>query len=324
MASEPVTFVVGAKLDASHLARLRAAAPEAEIVLAADEAALLRAAPRADALLGVWGISADLLAAAPRLRWIQTTGAGVERLLIPELLARDIVLTNLSGVHAPNIAEHVLAMMLAFARGLRPLLRDQEAGIWHEDGDGPPPTFELTGQTLLVVGLGDIGAALARRAHGLEMRVLATRRHPNGTPPYVERLGASSALDDLLPEADHVAICLPLTPETRQLFDARRFAGMKTGAYLYNIGRGDIVDQDALIDALRTGHLGGAGLDVTSPEPLPAESPLWTLPNVLITAHTSGRSPLYWNRGIEIVAENVRRFLANEPLHNVVDQRRGY
>lgn len=324
MVAERVNLVVGAKLEASHLARLRDVAPEAEIVLAHDEAAMLDAAPQADALLGVWGVNAELLAAAPRLRWIQTTGAGVDRMLIPELLARDIILTNLSGVHAPNIAEHVIALMLSFARGLRPLFRDQELGLWHRDDDDPPRTFELEGQTLLVVGMGDIGEALARKAHGLDMRVFATRRNPIVTPPYVERLVASNALDDLLPAADHIAICLPLTPETRRLFDARKFALTKRGAYVYNIGRGDLIDQAALIDALRDGHLGGAGLDVTTPEPLPPDSPLWTLPNVAITAHTSGRSPRYWDRGIEIVADNLQRFLAGEPLRNVVDQRLGY
>lgn len=324
MGSDQITFVVGAGFEAPHLARLREVAPHAEFAIAPDAAALLAAAPRADALLGVWGVTPELLAAAPRLRWIQTSGAGVDRFLIPELLVRDLLLTNLSGVHAPNIAEHLLALMLAFARGLRPLLRDQEAGIWHEYGEGPPPTFELEGQTLLVVGMGDIGEALARRARGLDMRVHATRRNPALAPPYVERLAPPSGLDELLPEADHVAICLPLTPETRGLFDARRFALAKRGAYIYNVGRGDLIDQDALVVALRSGHLGGAGLDVTSPEPLPPDSPLWSLPNVLITAHTSGRSPRYWDRGIEIVAENVRRFVAGEPLRNLVDQRLGY
>lgn len=323
MSGQP-KLVVGIELDERYLARLRDAAPAAEFVVATHPDVLRVALADADALIGAWSLDAGLLDAAPRLRWIQATGAGVERILNPELLLRDIVLTNLSGVHAPNIAEHVLAMMLAFARGLPTLFRDQLRHVWRGDHEEALPRFELAGQTLLVAGLGDIGDALARRADGLGMRVIATRRRPESRPPYVARLLPPAGLAELLPEADHVALCLPLTPATRQIMNVTMLGLLRPTAYLYNIGRGDLLDQESLLVALREGRLAGAGLDVTSPEPLPADSPLWDLPNVIVTAHTSGHTPRYWDRGIEIVADNVRRFLAGEPLHNVVDQVAGY
>lgn len=316
--------VVGLELEERYLARLREAFPEVDFPVYTTPEALQAAIGDAEALIGGWRISPELLAAAPSLRWIQSTGAGVERFLIPELLERPIVLTNFSGVTAPNIAEHVLALMLTFARGLRPLSRRQDRRQWRDDGEGRPASFELEGQTLGVVGLGDIGEALARKARGIGMRVVATRRNPERGSPYVERLLASDRLPALLDEADHVALCLPLTSRTRHIIGREELARMKDSAFLYNIGRGGSIDQDALIAALRDGTIAGAGLDVATPEPLPPDSPLWDAPNAIITMHTSGATPQYWDRGIELVIDNVRRFLAGEPLHNVVDTDAGY
>ncbi len=315
------TLVVAVALTEGHLARLRQRYPDVRVVVTERLAAADLA--EADAVVG-GELDAALLAAAPRLGWLQTGGAGVEGLPLRELAARGVVVTNLSGVHAINIGEHVLAMMLAFARGLPRLVRAQAERRWRDEATGGE-VFELDGQTLLLVGLGEIGLATGERAKGFGMRVVGARRRPDGAPPAgVDEVVPMERLDEALGEADHVAISLPLTERTRGMFGAARLAAMKPGAYLYNVGRGGTVDTAALIDALASGHLGGAGLDVVDPEPLPAESPLWGMPNVLITAHTSGATPRYWDRGIELVLENVGRYQAGEALVNEVDLGEGY
>jgi phosphoglycerate dehydrogenase-like enzyme len=309
---------------AHHRERLAREFPDLDLPLAETPEALARVLGDAVALIGGTSITPELLTEARRLRWIQATSAGVEDFLIPELRHRPITLTNFSGVAAPNIAEHVLALVLAFARGLKPLLERQARHEWPEQ-DRTVPTFELSGQTLGVVGMGAIGDEVAKRAHALGMRVIATQRHEAEPPPYVERLlTGDHGLDELLPMADHVVLCLPLTAQTRHTIGAAELACMRPSTHLYNIGRGDLIDQDALIDALCARRIAGVGLDVTTPEPLPPESPLWDLPDVLITDHTAGETPRYWDRGIELVVENLRHFLADEPLLNVVDTRAGY
>lgn len=320
----PAKLVIGLALETPHIERLRREFPDAAFVIAASRDAVREEIGDADALIGPMEVTADLLAAAPKLRWLQAGSAGVEKFLIPELVKSDIVLTNLSGVHAPNIAEHVLALILAFARGLPQLLHMQDRHRWPDDEDEPPARFELEGQTIGIVGLGDIGEALARKAHGLGMRVLATRRHIEEPPEFIEQLIPSENLAELLAAADHVVLTLPLTEATRHTIGADELAQMKRTAYFYNIGRGGLVDQEALIAELRAGTIAGAGLDVTTPEPLPPDSPLWDLPNVLVTGHTSGNTPKYWERGIELVSENIRRFLAGESLVNEVDKAAGY
>lgn len=323
MANRKPTIVLRTALDEQYLARLREECPEATYVVAADDASWQEARGRAEAVIGGGAPSAEDLEAAPKLRWIQATSAGVEAFMTPELAGRDIVLTNFSGIHATNIADHVLALIFAFARDLKTLLARQERHEWPE-GDAGLTTFEPSGQTLGIVGLGDIGEALAQKAHGLGMRVLALQRHPYNPPPGIERVLTGDALPELLAESDHVVLCLPLTDATTHIIGREELAQMRRGARLYNIGRGGLIDQDALIDALREGTLAGAGLDVTDPEPLPADSPLWDLPNVLVTGHTAAATPRLWERGIELLIDNVRRFLADEELRNVVNTKAGY
>jgi len=330
------TIALRFALDEPYLATLRATFPAVDFPVCTTAAELAAVIGEADALIGGGTLDAALLDAAPRLRWVQLPVAGVDGLDTAPLVARGIAITTFSGVTAPNIAEHVLMLMFAFARNLRLLLHQQERHIWRDGATASdprlrgasrtlfPPVFELGGQTLGVVGLGAIGDALARKAHGVGMRVIATRRHPDPPPAHIARLLPPDALPTLLAEADHVALCLPLTTETRGLIAARELAQMRRTAYLYNTGRGALVDQEALIAALRAGTLAGAGLDVTTPEPLPADSPLWDLPNVLMTAHTSGATPQHWERGLALIIENVRRFLADEPLRNRFDPTTGY
>lgn len=306
-----------------HLDRLRAEFPEVEFVS-------IDAMPNAGMVAGadaavVWRVEPEWLERQDsRLRWVHTGGAGVEHLPLAALRQRGIVVTNNSGVHVPNMPEHVLALMLAFARRLPTLLRAQAAHEWRDEATHRE-VFELAGQTVLLVGMGDIGLGLGERAAALGMRVTGLRRRTDQpAPPFVERVFGLDDLYAALADADHVAISLPQTRETVGMVDAAAFAAMKPGAFLYNVGRGSIVDGDALADALRSGQLAGAGLDVTEPEPLPADSPLWDMENVIITSHTSGASPHVWDRGVEIVAENIRRWRAGEPLHNEVDCDAGY
>ncbi len=315
------TLVVTVPLTETHLARLRARFPDLTVILANEPTAADLAA--ADGFVG-WSIDEPMLAAMPRLVWYQTGGAGVENLPLAALAARGVTLTNNSGVHAINMSEHVLAMMLAFARALPRLIRAQEARRWRDE-ETRTSTFELHGQQLLLVGLGDIALAVAERAAAFGMHISGVRRRPALDPPAsVPTLVPIAQLHDALAAADHVVVSLPLTAATRGLLGAAEIAAMKRGAYLYNVGRGAVIDQAALIDALAVGRLGGAGLDVTDPEPLPVDSPLWGMANVLITAHTSGASPNYWDRGIAIIEENVARFRAGEPLINEVDLDAGY
>jgi len=319
-----VTIALRVALDARYLDRLRREVPDADVLVRATPEAWPETLSRADALVVGASVTAEDLAAAPRLRWVQATIAGVEGFPIPALRDQGIALTNFSGVAAPAIAEHVLALMLAFARGLPALQRRQAAGAWCDNHVEAPPTVELGEQTLGIVGLGDIGAELAWRARALGMRVLATNRDPIATPPGVERVLPSEGLPEVLAASDHVALCLPLTRATEHLIGREQLATMKRSAYLYNVGRGELIDQDALVAALRDGTIAGAGLDVATPEPLPADSPLWALPTVVITGHTAGQTPLYWERGIALLIDNVRRFLAGEELRNVVDTGAGY
>ena len=271
-----------------------------------------------------WGVSTQQLASMQRLRWVQTVSAGVDRMDFEELRRRGIPLTNSSGIHANNIAEHIMSLMLAFARKLPFLVREQEQHRWSSEV-GRISSFEITGQTLLVLGLGKIGEQLAVRGKGMQMRVIATRRRIEiDRESVADEVFPLSALAERIGEADHVAITLPLTRDTEGLFSAALIEKMKPGAYLYNIGRGSIIDQDALIKALQSGRLGGAGLDVTTPEPLPADSPLWDLDNVIITPHTSGSSPKLMERAVALWIDNLKRFLAGEPLRNIVDLDAGY
>ncbi len=320
------TFAFLHRPDPETLAALRAACPGVEILLPEGDAGIPARIEHAEAASLSWNGPAidDVLDAAPTLRWVQQRGAGIDRIATPKLIASAVVVTNGSGNHATNIAEHVLALMLAFARQLPGLVRAQDARAWQ-----PPASdrvFELSGQTLAVIGVGALGAALAIRAAALGMKVMGVRRSGfAGDPvPGVAAMHGPESLDAVLGEADHIAVTLPLTAETRGLFDARRFAAVKRGAHLYNVGRGAIVESEALLAALRSGRVGGAGLDVTDPEPLPADSPLWGEPNVIVTAHSAGETPRSLGRWRALLLDNVGRFRAGESLRNVVDKSLGY
>jgi phosphoglycerate dehydrogenase-like enzyme len=305
------------------LEAFEAAAPGVTLVPAKDEAAALALVPGADALVGF--CTPEIVAAGRDLRWIQlyTAGAGPCS-AIPAVRARGIVVTNMQRVSGPEIAEHSLAMLLAFTRGLNAWLPRQREARWDESAFPMARMWELRGRTMLVVGLGGIGTALAERAHGLGMRVIATRASAAPRPDFVDLVGPPADLLKLAAEADVVVNCTPLLPSTTNLFDAKFFAAMKRGGYFINVGRGRSVVQDDLVAALRSGQLAGAGLDVTEPEPLPADHPLWQLPNVIITPHVAAMSDRIFARVGLLARENTRRYVAGEPLLSVVDTARGY
>jgi phosphoglycerate dehydrogenase-like enzyme len=310
-------------LAPDQLPALQAAAPGVEIVPAQDLAEAVRLAGDVDAALGP--CSAELLAAGPRIRWIQAYSAGVERCVaIPALRERDVLLTNMQRVAGPVMAEHVIAMMMSFARGLHFYIPERMAGRWTREPPASVKMLTIEGKTLLVVGLGGIGTEVARRAHALGMRVIATRASGREGPAYVSYVGLSDELLKLAGEADFVVNSTPLTPATTGLFDAKFFAAMKPGAYFFNVGRGRSVVQADLVAALQAGHVAGAGLDVTDPEPLPPDSPLWKMQNVILTPHVSTRSDLGNEARSLIAIENLRRYVAGEKMLSVVDAGKGY
>ena len=315
-----ITVVISSwSLSEEQIDRLRHEFSQIEFVLPSDDAEYARVIPNANAIVGRF--PQDMLAEARNLQWIQSEGAGVDRLLTPAIVAADVVVTNAQSLHAVQISEHVLAMMLAFARDFKQVFLAQREHVWRAPVFHP---FCLDGQTLGVVGMGGIGAALARKAHHLGMRVIGLRRNPQQPPPYVDALVGSDGLHDLLRQSDHVAVCCPLTPATVGLIGEEELRLMKPTAYIYNIGRGRIIQAAPLLQALKEGWIGGAGLDVTDPEPLPPDAELWDLPNVIITGHTSGTAPHNADNFFDLLVQNFRRFLDGEPLLNIVDKEAGY
>lgn len=268
----------------------------------------------------------EQFARARRLRWIHCPAAAVHQLLSPELIASAVVVTNGREVHGWPVAEHALAMMLALSRALPAAVRGQMRRAWAQQeiwrrADRPG---ELRGATVVVVGLGAIGGNLARMLKGLGARVVGVRAHPERGGEGADEVHAPAALEALLPRADYLVLASPVTAETERLLDARRLALLPAHARVINVGRGSLVDEAALAAALREGRLRGAALDVFAREPLPPESPLWDLEQVLISPHLGSATEAMWPRQLEMVEENMRRFLRGEPLLYTVDKERGY
>jgi phosphoglycerate dehydrogenase-like enzyme len=267
------------------------------------------------------------LAAAPNLRWIHTPTAAVHQLLFAELVKSAVVVTNSREVHGPVVAEHVMALIFALAKKIPQAAVLQQKHIWGQESmwnDGVRPR-ELAGATLGLIGAGSIGRRVAQMASAMAMRVIAVREHPEkGNPEGVDAVFAPSAIDEMLQQSDYVVLAAPLVAATQRLINAERLAIMKPGACLINVGRGPQVDEAALVGALGTGHLAGAALDVFEREPLPPDSPLWGVENLLITPHTASMTEKVWHRHYELFSDNLRRFLAGQPLRFVVDKHKGY
>lgn len=274
-----------------------------------------------------WSIRPEQFRLAEKLRWIHSTAAAVHQLMFPELIASDVVLTNARAVHGPVVAEHVIALIFALAKRIPQAVRLQYKHRWgqREMWESQPRPREVAGATLGLIGVGSIGRALARAASCLGMKVIAAREHPEKKAPAgVEQIFPPAQVDEVLALSDYVVLCAPVTPSTQGLINANRIAKMKPDACLINVSRGPLIDEGALIDALRLRKIGGAALDVFAAEPLPAESPLWDLDNLLITPHTASLTEKIWERQYALYVENLRRFLAGQPLLGLVDKRKGY
>ena len=313
--------IIADMLTGEFLGDLRASFPDVQFVEAATPVAQLAHVGDADAFFG-WP-SREVFRAAERLRWLHNPGTGIDRISeVPDIVHSDVVLTNARGPHAAPMADHVLGIV-AFAHRSRELWEDQQARRWEpRKYDGR--MVELGGSTMGILALGDIGKAVARRAHAFGMEVYAVDKRSVERPPEVQEVWGLERLDELLGLADWFVVTAPLTEGTRGTIDRRRIGLLKPGSHLIVVSRGGIVDEDALVDALRSGRIAGAGLDVMAEEPLPSDNPLWGLDNVILAPHVSALTPEMWEGRREIFKENLRRFLANEPFLYVCDKSAGF
>ncbi len=290
-----------------------------------------------------WSLRSGQLAGARNLRWIHSPAAAVHELMKPEVVQSEIVITNARHVHGPVVAEHVLAQIFALAKRLPSAIRYQQQHTWAQEhlwNERPHPC-EVAGSTLGLVGFGSIGSEVARRALALGMRVLAVREHPEKDndgvllsertpgarvegPLRSPQIFGPVGLDEVLAQSDFLVLVAPLTARTRGLIDAERLSRMKPGAYLLNVSRGPLIDDAALLSALRERRIAGAALDVFADEPLPPDSPYWDLPNVLITPHTAAVTEKLWERHYAQIHENLSRYLSGRPLLGIVDKLLGY
>lgn len=308
---------VGDEVDA-----VRMLLPDAEFVIVNSEAEAIEHAGDVDAIIGL--CSERLLAAAKSAVWVQIFSSGAERCVdVPAVASGQVVLTNMQKMSAPVIGEHAVAMTLALARRLPEYAKGMKHGAWMRSAEASAAMFPVSGRTMLVIGLGGIGTEAAERAAALGMRVIGTRNSSREGPSFVDYVGLSDELLELVGQADVIVNALPLTNATRHLLDTEFFAATKKGALFINVGRGATVDTDALTDAIRNGQISGAGLDVTDPEPLPANHPLWQFDNVIITPHVASRGGER-ERHFVLLKENLRRYATGERLLNVVDPERGY
>jgi phosphoglycerate dehydrogenase-like enzyme len=312
----------GMKISSEIKASLESAADGAEFSIIRDVERGREKILQADVLLGN---CSDASTEMTGLKWVQYFSAGVERCLDNSVYRDEaVMLTNMKGVYGPGIAEHVIAMMFSLSRGLHRFHSEQLQGKWNRGLAGKYPLQELRGKTILIVGLGGIGSEIARRAKALGMQVMATRNSSRDKPEFVDYIGLSEELLTLAEQADVIVNATPLTPATTGLFDKAFFKVLKPSAYFINIGRGKSVVTEDLVAALKSGKLGGAGLDVVEPEPLPKTHVLWRLPNVIITPHISSRSDLVMDRFWIFVRENLRRYVNGEKILNEVNIDKGY
>lgn len=324
-----ITPILSARYREEDLARIRAAAPRARLVNVSLEGLSDSSLDDVEVLLRgpMPAASFDrLLSRCPRLRWVHSATAGVERVLTSEAAARGLTITNARGVFSEPIAEYTLMMILSVLRRLPELMELQRERTWQ-----PLPAREMHQVTIGIVGLGSIGRTVARLALAFGARVIATRKEPDAArdltdpiPDGMDRILAHDQLPELLAESDFVVLALPLTRETDRLMNGPRLARMKPGSWLINIARGQLVDQRALLRALRSGPLAGAVLDTIWEEPLPPSSPLWDAPGLIITPHTSWSSGRVLDRSIELFCENLQRYREGRPLLNLVDPEAGY
>lgn len=320
-------FLIGLvenQLSTEQVAALKTLAPDMEFVYTDNREKIAAVIGDVEIIAGY--IPRDLTAKATNLRWYQQWGAGADWLAKhPEVTAMDFILTSASGVHAIPISEHVFAFLLGHARLLPLALRSQAEGKWvRNEVEIKQNVVELADSTMVLIGVGAIGKRIAKLAAAHEMKVIGVKREPSISVEGIDKTVGPLELLNVLPEADFVVVTVPLTQETKQLLNREAFAVMKHNAYIVNIGRGGVIDEQAMIDALQSGSIRGAGLDVFENEPLADDSPLWAMPNVMITAHYSGLTPNYDARAFEILLDNLRRYRLGKPMRNIVNKHLGY
>jgi phosphoglycerate dehydrogenase-like enzyme len=321
--------VVGGVIRGAERAKVASLLPGTAIVYVPDTATAVKEAKDADIVVGQsahpGACEPEILNAGKQLRWIMAYAAGVERCVsVPSVRERKLLITNLRGLGSAAIGEHAIALALAMARGLDTFVSNQAKGRWSREDAAARHLQTLTGKTMLVVGLGGIGTEVASRAHGLGMNVIATRARGHEGPEYVSHVGSPDELLKLAATADVIVSCVPLTAETKNIYDRKFFAALKPTAYFVNVARAGSVVQAEMSAALKEGRLAGAGLDVVDPEPLPPDNPLWKTPNVIITPHISSSSDIP-NEAIGVlINENLRRYAAGDKMLSVVDLDREY
>jgi D-2-hydroxyacid dehydrogenase (NADP+) len=319
-------ILISFDLPSVYVEKIRGVSPTLEVMRSTDKEDALRLIKDADILFAGF-FSKDLFAAASKLKWIQAWGAGVDRLLLPEVVNSRVTVTNAGGIHPTPISEHVIGLMLCLSRKLHLFIRNQAMRKWrrYESNDPTEQVEELTGKTVGIVGLGRIGAEIAKKTKCLGMRTIATKRDLS-TPALtsVDRLFPPKDLNVLLAVSDFVVLSLPLTRETQGMIGEVQLRSIKRTGYLINVSRGKIVQEDKLVEALKQGWIAGAGLDTFENEPLPESSELWGFKNVIITPHVAGLTPYYEERLTNIFCENLNRFIHKKPLINLVDKTLGY
>ncbi len=302
-----------------HLSKIQAVSEEMDIVVPQSEEETRAEMRETEVVFG--DFSREMFDAARELKWVQSIGSGIDGMLFEGFVESDVILTSAKGTVGNHLADHAWALLLALTRGIHTALREKN---WRVRMPIRARSWELAGMTLGVFGLGGTGVEVARRAQGFGMRTLALDTEEVKKPPFVEEVWTPDRFYDLLEESDVVVICLPLTDETRGIFDAKAFRHMRDHALLINVTRGDIVDGPSLLEALESGGIGGAGLDTSPGEPLDDDHPLWNMENVVVTPHTAGGSPVRVARIVDVFCDNLRRYLDGRPLTGVIDKRKGY
>jgi len=316
--SEKVKVLVTYRgLSKRDLRKIHSISEKLAVAEVTEKRMVLEAARDAEVIFGHFDKESFL--AAEKLKWIQVGSAGVDNYLFPELVDSEVVLTTASGIHRIQISEMILAMMLAFVKRLDKFVQFKLEARWKR-----LPTEELAGKTIGILGLGNIGMETAWKAKCFGMRVLALDKMPLRAPTYVDKILGLKDLDLLLRESDYLVVAVPLTKETYHMIGEKELRLMKPTAYIINIARGAVIDNKALIKALKEGWIAGAGLDVFEEEPLPKDSEFWKLDNVIITPHISGSTPRYNERAVMVFRENMKRYLEGRPLINIVDKKAGF
>ena len=312
-------ILINTDVTSEQQQQIASVSDDLSLVLPQNSEEALREIVDTDIVLG--GFNGSLFENAKQLKWVQVLSAGVDGLLFPAFVESDVILTSAKGFVGPHLADQAWALLLGLLRGIGRSVRER---TWENRMSIRLATWELSERTLGIVGLGGTGIDVARRAQGFDMRVIAVDPETVEAPSFVHEVWKMDRFHDLLAASDVVVICAPLTPETDGMFDDTAFEQMKSHALLINVTRGKIVDGPALHRALTSGSIGGAGLDVTPEEPLPTDSPLWDLPNVIITPHVAGGSPIRLDRSVGLFCDNLERLLVGKPLLSVIDKKKGY